>query len=93
MRWQTELALFLLSCSGKLYIQLYPSSPSTAVMLLQWLDNTAGLTLAPAPARGFSAAGEPCGAYTYSGYSIIAGSLFSAAFPYCVFTQGSSRLF
>jgi len=34
-RWQTELALFLLSCSGKLYIQLYPSSPSTSVMLLQ----------------------------------------------------------
>ena len=25
--------LSLLSCSGKLYIQLYPSSPSTAVLL------------------------------------------------------------
>ena len=27
--------LSLLSCSDKLFIQLYPSSPSTAVMLLQ----------------------------------------------------------
>ena len=42
--------LSLLSCSGKLYIQLYPSSPSTAVVLLQLLDVTAGLTLAPDPA-------------------------------------------
>ena len=41
--------LSLLGCSGKLYIQLYPSSPSTAAILLQWLDMTAGLTLAPAP--------------------------------------------
>jgi hypothetical protein len=41
--------LSLLSCSGKLYIQLYPSSLSTAVMLLQRLDVTAGLTLTPAP--------------------------------------------
>ena len=47
-------SLSLLSYSGKLYIQLYPSNPSTqicqAVMLLQWLDVTAGLTLAPVPA-------------------------------------------
>ena len=28
-------SLSLLSCSGKLYIQLYPSSPSTAAMILQ----------------------------------------------------------
>ena len=42
-------SLFLISCSGKLFIQLYPSSPSTAAMLLQLLDMTAGLTLAPAP--------------------------------------------
>ena len=41
-------SLSLLSSRGKLYIQLYPSSPSTAAMLLQWLDKTAGLTLAPA---------------------------------------------
>ena len=31
--------LSLLSCSGKLFIQLYSSSPSTAAMLLQELDN------------------------------------------------------
>ena len=37
--------LSLLSYSGKLYIQLYPSSPSTAAVLLQLLDVTAGLTL------------------------------------------------
>ena len=30
---KTELSL--LSCSGKLYIQLYPSSPSTAALLQQ----------------------------------------------------------
>ena len=30
-----ESELSLLSYSGKLYIQLYPSSPNTAVMLLQ----------------------------------------------------------
>ena len=51
--WQTEL--LLLSCSGKLYIQLYPSNLSTqtcqTAMLLQRLDVTAGrLTLAHAPA-------------------------------------------
>ena len=39
-----------LSLLGKLFIQLYPSSPSTAAMILQLLDETAGLTLAPAPA-------------------------------------------
>jgi len=47
-------SLSLLSCSGKLYIQLYTSNPSTqicqTVMLLQWLDVIAGLTLAHAPA-------------------------------------------
>ena len=47
-------SLSLLSWSGKLYIQLYPSNPSTqtcqATMLLLWLDMTAGLTLAHAPA-------------------------------------------
>ena len=58
--------LFLLSCSGKLFIQLYPSSPSTAVMLLQLLDNTAGLTFAPVLACGYSAASEPFGACLYS---------------------------
>ena len=42
-------SLTLLSCSGKLYIQLYPSNSSAqtcqAAILLQWLDVTAGLTL------------------------------------------------
>ena len=41
--------LSLLSYSDKLYIQLYPSSPSTAVVLQQLLDVTAGLPLAHAP--------------------------------------------
>ena len=87
---KTELSL--LSCSGKLYIQLYPSSPSTAHMLQQKLDNTTGLTSAHVPACGYSTAGKPFGACLYSGYSTTAWSLFGVAFPYCVFTQGSSRL-
>ena len=37
-------------------------------------------------------AGEPFSACLYSGYSTTAGGLFDAAFPCCVFTQGSSRL-
>ena len=47
-------SLSLLSCSGKLYIQLYPFNSSTqtcqAAMLLECLDVTVGLTLASAPA-------------------------------------------
>ena len=84
--------LSLLSCSGKLFIQLYLSSPSTANVLLQSLDNTAGLTSAPVPACGYSTAGEPFGACLYSGYSTTAGSLFDVAFSCCVFTLGSIRL-
>ena len=61
-------------------------------MLLQLLDNIAGLTLAPAPACGYSLAGEPFGACLYNSYSTTAGSLFGAVFPFCVFTQGSNRL-
>ena len=68
------------------------SYPSTAAMLLQLLDNIAGLTLAPAPACGYSLAGEPFGACLYNSYSTTSGSLFGAAFPYCVFTQGNNRL-
>ena len=47
-------SLTLLSCIGNLYIQLYPSNPSTqtcqSVMLLQSLDVTADLALTSAPA-------------------------------------------
>ena len=68
--------LSLLSCSGKLYIQLYPSSPSIAAMLLQLLDVTAGLTLAPAPA-----------AATVQQQ----GALFGVAFSCCAFIQGMQR--
>ena len=42
--------LSLLSCHGSLFIQLYPSSLSTAVILLQLLDVTVGLILVSAPA-------------------------------------------
>ena len=62
------------------------SSPNTAVMLLQLLDNTTGLTLVPASACGYSLAGEPFGACLYSGYSTTTESLFGAAFPCYVFT-------
>ena len=82
---KTELTL--LSCSDKLYIQLYPSNPSTAHMLQQ-----AGLTSAPVPACGYSAAGEPFDACLCSGYSITAEGLFDAVFLCCVFIQESSRL-
>jgi len=44
------------------------------------------------PCCGYSAAGEPFDACPCSGYSVTAGSLFDAAFPCYVFTQGSSRL-
>ena len=61
-------------------------------MLLQLPDNTSGLTSVLVPTCGYSAAGEPFGACLYNGYSTTAGGLFGTAFPYCVFTQGSSRL-
>ena len=43
----------------------------------------------PASVCGYSTAGEPFGACTCSGYSIIIESLFDAAFSYRVFTQGA----
>ena len=84
--------LSLVSCSGKLYIQLYPSSPSTVVMLLQLLDVTAGLTLAPAPVvatvRQVSrSAPVPAAAIVHQ-----QGALFGTAFNCCAFTQGIQKI-
>ena len=39
---------------------------------------------APATACAYSAAGEPCGACTYSDYCITAGGKVGAAFLCCV---------
>ena len=44
------------------------------------------------PCYGYSVAGEPFGVCPCCVYSTTAGSLFSAAFPYRAFTQGSNRL-
>ena len=84
--------LSLLCYSGKLYIQLYPSSPSTATMLLQLLDMTAGLTLAPAPAIAIvwqvsRSVPAPVAATVQQ-----RGALFGAAFICCAFRQGMQKI-
>jgi len=58
----------LLSCSGKLYIQLYPSNPTVTRC-----DSRADFDACPC--CGYSAAGEPFGACPCSSYSATAGSL------------------
>ena len=68
------------------------SSPSTAAMLLQLLDNTVGLTSVPVPACGYSVVGESFDACLHSSYSTTVGGWFGIAFPCRVFTQGNSRL-
>ena len=92
----TKLNSFsLLSCSGKLYKQLYSSNPSAqtcqADMLLQWLDVTAGLTLAPAPAvatvrQGSRSAPAPAAA------TVQQQGALSVAAPCRTFTERSSKL-
>ena len=82
----------LLSCSDKLYIQLYPSSSSTAAMLLQLLDGTARLTLtyalAVATVRQVSRSAPAPVAATVQQQ----GGLFDAAFPCCALTQGTQKI-
>ena len=58
----------LLSCSGKLYIQLYPSNPTVTRC-----DSRADFDACPC--CGYSVTGEPFGTCPCSGYSATAGSL------------------
>ena len=64
-------SLSLLSCSEKLYIQLYSSNPTVTRC-----DSMADF--GACACCGYSAAGEPFGVYLCSGYSAAAGSPFGA---------------
>ena len=78
-------SLSLLSCSEKLYIQLYSSNPTVTRC-----DSMADFDVCPC--CEYSAAGKSFGVCPCCSYSTTAGSFFSVVFLYRVFTHGSSRL-